>query len=188
MDACGEHRKRCWMAKRKVYTDEQKQEALAVYKEKNARAASEATGIPLKTIASWAARAGLTSDANEKRIASRDKARLHFEARRENLKVLMVKEAERCLVDMSGTVTTITKNGEVVTHPPTPKDRQALGTTFGILFDKIQLATGRPTSNTTTADISLRPLLDAVDEDNDEKKAELLRRQQELMNVDRPAD
>lgn len=56
------------------YTDEQKTEALKLYKTEGTRAASKATGIPRSTIQGWAKTAGLRTERTSKTAAATEAA------------------------------------------------------------------------------------------------------------------
>ena len=51
---------------RRVYTDEQREEALRLYADDGLAAAHNATGIPKQTIQSWAKRSGVRTSCNPK--------------------------------------------------------------------------------------------------------------------------
>ena len=56
------------------YTDEQKAEALQLYKTEGTRAAAKATGIPRGTIQWWAKKAGLRTERTSKTAAATEAA------------------------------------------------------------------------------------------------------------------
>lgn len=71
------------MAGRK-WTQEQRETALAIYREHGPRAAAERTAIPLSTIGTWARAAGLSFNPERTENANRAKA-LRWEERRRDL-------------------------------------------------------------------------------------------------------
>lgn len=144
----------------KPYSPEEKQKAIDAYLAHGVQQASQLTGIKPKTISSWVSQAGVAKDLSKNRQIAVTRSQEEFELRRENLKHRILDEAESLLDSMSSSVTVITKEGKEVTVPASPRDKQALMTGFGIAFDKLQLATGRPTENTITSDVSLRGLIE----------------------------
>ena len=66
----------------RTYTPEQKEQALALYREHGPGEASSRTGIPGATIRSWARRSGLTSPRADRAAAGAEAARLTWAQRR----------------------------------------------------------------------------------------------------------
>jgi transposase-like protein len=130
------------------------------------------------TLRKWLSNAGKASELSETRQRAIDAAGKEWERRREELKLSILTEAEAFLGDMRKgyeRVVVDQKGGEHVIHTaPEPADRARLATGFGILFDKLQLSTGGPTSNQTVQNPSLTALVKQQNEANDTIKAGLL--------------
>lgn len=80
---------------RATYTDEQRQQALAIYAEHGPGAAARETGIPKGTIASWARRNQVQTSAPQK--GQVQAAALTIEARKQALASRLLEEADRML-------------------------------------------------------------------------------------------
>lgn len=93
------------------WTAAQKAEALRIYQEHGAAAASEATGVPIATISSWARRAGKTAVTPERqaRVAAKQ---LTIAERKGALVVTMMTDVERLLGQLF--VATVEKKAMVV--------------------------------------------------------------------------
>lgn len=111
------------------YTDAQRQEALALYREHGPAEASRRTGIPGATIRSWAHRSGEEASEGAGRTrAATEAARLSWAQRR----------AQLC--DATGSVA-----AEVLDRIRASKkanDARALAQTYGVLVDRAQLLDG----------------------------------------------
>ena len=142
------------MAKRKTYTPEEKERAIAIYVESGRKEAELQTGIKGKTIAAWVSRAELATVTSENRQKGLDEAKTARELQQERIYNKMRNKMESLLDDFDSEYrfVHVSKNGEVteVNIKPQPADKAKLATAFGILFDKNQLATGGPTANTVT--------------------------------------
>ena len=77
------------MAAPAKYTESKRQQALAIYQQEGAAAASKATGVPRGTISSWARRAGIQTDAPTKTAAATLAAAAKIALRREQLRGLI---------------------------------------------------------------------------------------------------
>jgi transposase len=142
------------------YTPEQRKSAVDLYVAKGLKQAAEETGINKRTIQGWASKAGRSAELSENRKAATEAAAAEFERRRENLKLRLINELEAALDDMRQpfTKTVVDQKGyeHEITNEPEPSDRAKLATAAGILFDKLQLATGSSTSNTQNVNIDIK--------------------------------
>lgn len=122
------------MAERK-YTDTQRDDALALYVEHGACEAARRTGIPQKTISSWAARAGVQSDAPAKTADATAAAAMKWAQRRVDL------------ADELGRVSAVlAAAAEAAAQRDDGRSAQAFMTGAAIGVDKAELLTGRATS------------------------------------------
>lgn len=138
------------MTKRKKYTEEQKQKAIAIYVEHGRKEAEKQTGINGKTIGSWASRAGVATDADEKRRAATEAARAEAMRIGEEITLKLAQRAKWCLdqMDKEFTETVVDQKGfeHEITQRPKPADVKNYATAGAILIDKLHLRTGEPTS------------------------------------------
>jgi hypothetical protein len=125
----------------KVYSEEQRLEALELYKQHGPSEASRRTGAPVKTIASWAARAGVQTSAPQKAADAIERQRLNWASQR-------LIEA-----DAAGTDASEVRNKmlTLVRDEQTQKAQQ-LATVYGVLVDKAQLLSGSATSRSEITD------------------------------------
>src|SRR5579884_2247292 len=146
----------------KKWSDDQRTEALRLYKECGPAEASRRTGIPAKTITSWAERSGMQSDAPANIARAVEVARLTREQRKERLAHDLLSDAERLRAQLWNPAkvhhwgSTSTREGNVVTTytefmeheipEPTFGDKRALMAAFAAAVDKFQLLTGGATS------------------------------------------
>lgn len=128
------------------YTQEQKSQALALYKEHGPGEAARRLHIPSKTITSWANRAGVQSDAPAKTAAATEMARLTRDQKREKLRGLLLDKAIDLIEDMDGKMQVVTQRGEVVILDCLPANsKKDLATASAILIDKFRLEVGEAT-------------------------------------------
>lgn len=172
------------MARGKPYTSEQREyavdlaceigldEALVQFQEREGRE------LKRSTLRKWLSLAGKADDITEQRQKAIDAHVQEFEMRREALKVKILDVAEDFLNDMRAAFTRHVvdqKGGEhEFSELPDPSERAKLATGFGIMFDKLQLATGGSTMNQTVHNPSLKALVDAQREQNETTKAGLI--------------
>lgn len=156
-----------------AWTDDQRNQALAVYVTDGPAAAAAATGIPRGTIASWAHRAGVHSVATEKLTTALELQHLTLAARRAELAERLYAEAGALLDQLwtPATVHSFDKDGGFHTgelDEPTFRDKQAIVTSAAILVDKAQLlsgeATERPDGSMMTTEERRARLTGLVDE------------------------
>jgi transposase-like protein len=135
---------------KRTYTDEQRQEALRLYKEVGPGEAARQLGIPGKTISSWAKRECIQSDAPAKMAAAIDMARLTREERREQLREKMLDKALDLLGRMDEQHKDFRgKDAEAVYWEKAPADAcKNYATAAAILLDKFRLEVGEATGRT----------------------------------------
>ncbi|WP_087483985.1 hypothetical protein [Brachybacterium massiliense] len=114
------------MADRRTYTPAEKAEALKLYEEQGPTAASEQTGIPKGTIASWAMRAGLQTDRTPKTAAATQAASVDAASVRQGVASKSISAADKA-------VTAILDRLDTEAHEMPLKE---LATVLGILSDK----------------------------------------------------
>ena len=130
------------MAKR-VYTDEEKAEAVKLYEEHGTSAASKQTGIPKNTIQGWARKAGVRTVRNENVRARVEAAQLDNAERRANLvkRLYGLAEASADLLEAPAEYQTILKGEMGIERGGRPgfvpaQDKQRELTAMGIALDK----------------------------------------------------
>ena len=121
----------------KDYSEEQRRNALALYKEHGPSKASRQCGIPQKTISSWAKRGGVQSDAPQKTKAAVEAARLKWAERRTDEANEAGHDAQSVRLMMLA-----------LAMDEQTKKAQELATVYGVLIDKAQLLSGSATSRT----------------------------------------
>lgn len=115
---------------RRSYTDQERARALELYREHGPAEAERRCGVPKKTISSWAARAGVQTDAPERTRAAIEQARLGWEQRRAGLADRLGEVAELLV-------------GKIEEESAADARRHA--TVVGIFVEKAELLTGRAT-------------------------------------------
>jgi hypothetical protein len=142
------------------YTEEQRADAVGIFRDHGSREASRRTGIPETTVRRWAARAGVTSQATERTQAAVEASRAKAELRREQVKASLLDRIERVLDRMVERTTERRRISgvevEVDLGEPTPTGMRELAVTLGILIDKLRLERGEVTGRTSsTSDVTL---------------------------------
>lgn len=131
------------------YSDEQRANALALYAKHGPAEASRRTGIPKKTIASWARRSHVQTDAPQVMTAAIDMAKLTRDEKRVHLQDLILEKAIDVLrrMDEPHKDFKVTKNGiqEVVFDKATSTDCKNYATSAATLVDKFRLELGEAT-------------------------------------------
>jgi len=123
----------------RTYTPEQKDAALALYREHGPAEAGRRTGIPGATIRSWAHRSAEdASEGAEQTRAATEAARLSWAQRRAQL------------TDETGTVAA--QMLERIKVSKRSSDARALAQAFSVLIDRAQLLDGGATSRVEVAD------------------------------------
>lgn len=120
---------------RRAYTAEQREEALALYREHGAAEAARRTGVTAGTIRAWASRGDVATERAEHQRAHIEAARLRWEERRTTMAHEIGETASRALDH----VTTSIDSGKA-------RDAKDYATTMAILVDKAQLLSGGATS------------------------------------------
>lgn len=140
---------------RRVYTDEQREEALRLYEIAGPRDAAEQTGIPKSTIQSWAKSANVRTGRSEKTRAHIEAAQLDAKALRAELEVRYLQEAHRMLDKMQQPAQTVSAGAVVFTDEPTAEALQKLMTTSSIALDKSVVARDADTDQGMSAATSV---------------------------------
>ena len=136
------------------YSDEQRAEALSLYVEHGTAHASDATGIPRRTLLEWVTKEGFAQARAKKTEAARDQLARDHAVRREELRVLMLDKARDALLRMDEEhIEYRCKDARPVTYPRAPADAFAkYALAFCQLFDKYRLEMGEPTSRSEWAE------------------------------------
>lgn len=128
---------------RRVYTDEQRENALQLYENDGLAASHNATGIPKQTIQSWAKRAGVRTSATQNMRAANEAAKASNADRRAKLveRLYGVAEQSMDLIESPSEYQTILKGemgGEGAAQPGfiPAQDKQREMTAIGIMLDK----------------------------------------------------
>jgi hypothetical protein len=142
---------------RAVYSEQEREAALDLVREFGlAEAWRRSPGIPKPTLASWAQRAGVRSDAAAKTAVATEAAEARAKQLRAELRVGLLEKAVDLLqrmdaehVDFKG------KDVEQVTYPIAPAGAvQNYATSVGILIDKYRLEAGEATTRNESRDIT----------------------------------
>jgi transposase-like protein len=136
------------MAKRSTYTQEQREQALALYAEHGPAEASRRIGIPRATISKWASRAGLVTVGAQKTAAATKAATARAAEKRAALKPLLLDKATDLINRMDEPMTEyVGQQGKEVTYErPPASDCKHYATAAAILIDKLRLEEGQATS------------------------------------------
>lgn len=128
---------------RRVYTDEQREEALRLYADDGLAAAHNATGIPKQTIQSWAKRSGVRTSATQNMREANEAQSENFKARRHAIISDLYDLAEADIRTLKSPLTyqTIMKGPMGVEEVKAPgfipaQDKQREYTSLGIALDK----------------------------------------------------
>lgn len=128
---------------RRVYTNEEKAEALRIYEAEGPSAAEKQLGIPKATVASWARRAGVHTVRTENVRARVEAAQLDNAERRANLvkRLYGLAEASADLLEAPAEYQTILKGEMGIERGGRPgfvpaQDKQRELTSMGIALDK----------------------------------------------------
>lgn len=128
---------------RRVYTDEQREEALRLYADDGLAAAHNATGIPKQTIQSWAKRSGVRTSATQNMREANEAQSENFKARRNRIigDLYGLAEDSVKLLKEPTQYQTILKGSMGVEGPEMPgfvpaQDKQREITAVGIMLDK----------------------------------------------------
>lgn len=128
---------------RRVYTEDEKAEALRIYQEHGPSAAARETGIPKGTIAAWARRGGVRTSAPQNMREANEAQSENFKARRHAIitQLYDLAEADIAQLKQPGTYQTIMKGPMGVEEVKTPgfipaQDKQREYTALGIALDK----------------------------------------------------
>lgn len=145
---------------RQRYTQQQRDEALALFVEHGPAEASRRTGIPDGTIASWAHRAGIASEAPERVAPANAQRQATIATRKAALAERMLTKAEQILAQLDAqliekhvkVVSMGSQNGseveivEVTYDRPPTADQKRIVDAVAVLVDKLQLLTGEATT------------------------------------------
>lgn len=113
------------MARRR-YSDDEKAEALRIYRDEGTTAAAKKTGIPKPTISSWARRGGMHTVRNQKTAAATEAATLDAAAARATVAANTIRAADKAAATILERL-----ESEALTIP-----LRELATVYGILVDK----------------------------------------------------
>ena len=130
---------------RSKYTDDQKAEALRLYETEGPAEAARRTGINKNTIASWAARKGLQTDAPARLAAAVEMARLTREEKRKVFRDELIDSMLARLRSMDAEMTIVTKKGDTLTIPVSPQGQRDLSTAVKNLTETLRLELGEAT-------------------------------------------
>jgi transposase-like protein len=160
---------------RRVYTTEEKAEALRLYVEVGPCEAARRTGINKGTITRWAKEAGVITVANEKRRAGAEAAEAVAACTRAKLKNKLLTKALDLLGRMDEPHIDYKGAGNMgpvqVTYPKaTASACASYATAVGILIDKFRLENGEVTGREEVVTV------DAIDREIQRLESELVRR------------
>ena len=148
---------------RKVYTDEEKAEAIRLAVEVGQSEAARQTGINKGTIAAWCSRGKVHTVATERTREAVEAHKVNAEERREKIKETLLDRVDTLLEwVVSQTIDYVGANGREVTRPrPSAGDVRNLVIALSVMLDKIELLSGKATSNST---VTIR---DAIRDDHE---------------------
>lgn len=143
----------------KRWTDEQRDEALRLFRSHGPAEASRLTGIPKATVASWARRHQVQTNVVVEREEAVEASALQAEQRRLDLAASLLGDVQGLRARLFAPldyahVKTVSGGkdspGEVETvwvscDQPVPADQLRLAQAMGVLIDKVQLLTGEAT-------------------------------------------
>jgi len=165
---------------RNTYTDEQRQEALALYVDEGPTAVEAALGIPKETVHYWATKEGLRTVRQAKTGAATQAVMADRALKRERLRTELVTKALDLLdrmdqphIDYRG------KDATKITFDRPPADAcKAYATAAAILLDKYRLEQGEATGRhehtvETSTDRALRELVEQMRPDTADACADL---------------
>lgn len=134
----------------RTYTDEQKAEALDLWRQHGAAEASRRCGVPSGTITSWANRAGLASVRSEQTRAATEAKRIDAEARRARIRETILERIDQVLDRMHASYQFVAgKDGDRVSLDLPPADAvRNFAVALGVLIDKYRLEMGEATGRT----------------------------------------
>lgn len=133
------------------HTDEQIAEAVELHRIHGPAEAARRTGIAKQTIASWARRRGVQTDAPMRTREATEVAAASAEKRRAELADLSLMTATRLVQDMYSPAKLyfpMPKSEYVIEHSvphPTPIEQEKLARAAGVLIDRVELLSGRAT-------------------------------------------
>jgi len=134
---------------KRSYSEEQKAEALAAYAEVGSQEAARRLHIPSQTIASWARRAGIQSNASDKTRAAVERMQEIRHERRERIKSKILEKAEFMVDQIGGsTVVAVGARGATVEVPISPDGQQKLAQGARTLIETYRLEEGEATDRT----------------------------------------
>lgn len=146
---------------RRVYSDEQREEALRLHEQDGPSAAAKATGIPKGTIAAWARRGGVHTVRNEKTRNATEARTVDLKGRRSEIAEQLLDHFASIAQQLDAPTETVSAGAIVLTEKPTPEASQRLVTTMGILIDKHLALTKHDADNGAS---EARSLLDSLRE------------------------
>lgn len=121
---------------RRVYSDEEREEALRLYETDGPSAAAEATGVPKSTIRSWAKSSGVRTVRNENTREATEAAQADAKALRAELSLGLMQDAKRMREELWSPSIAISA-GQVVEAPrAVPEVQLKMLTGIGIAIDK----------------------------------------------------
>lgn len=121
---------------RRVYSDEQREEALRIYETDGPSAAAEATGVPKSTIRSWAKSDGVRTVRNQNTREATEAAQADAKALRAELSLGLMQDAKRMREELWNPSIAISA-GQVVEAPrAVPEVQLKMLTGIGIAIDK----------------------------------------------------
>lgn len=152
----------------RIYSEEEKSSALALYQEVGLADAWRQTGIPKPTIASWARRAGLPhTDAADKTRAATMAASARADQLRSEMRLMLLEKTVDILGRMDAEhieFKNSSKEIREVVYPIAPADAvRAYATSVGILIDKYRLEVGEATTRTESRDLTANLTDDELD-------------------------
>lgn len=143
------------MPRKSQYTDQQIEEAKKLYEEVGPSEASRRTGINKSTIASWARRSDLQTDAPTNLRAATEMAQLTRQQQRQQQRDEICDEIllnVRARLKQMNELTTIVTNaaGNTVKVPVSPDGQAKLSLSIKNLMETLRLELGEVTSRTET--------------------------------------
>ncbi|MFH0917030.1 MAG: hypothetical protein V1912_11390 [bacterium] len=138
------------------YSEAEKDAALAIFVERGLAAAWRETGIPKPTVARWAQKQGIVTEAPAKMAEARAVAGEQAKTLRAQLRVTLLEKAADLLdrmdaehVDFKG------KDSDEVVYPIAPASAvQNYAVSVGILIDKFRLESGEATGKFETTSLT----------------------------------
>ncbi len=143
---------------KRIYTEDQRDEACLVYVEHGPSETQRRTGIPTSTLHDWAQQRGIRTVRNQKTAEATEAAALDARAKRVSLRCLLLDQALSALERMDEPHTEYVGREAVTWEKAPAHAMKNYAMTAGILIDKLRLEEGSVTARTEQVDPQQRAM------------------------------